>query len=66
MPSIEIEVWCRCGNGLCNQTDLTNDGSGFIVTPCDHCIDAARDEGYESGKSDGYDEAIKEAEHETV
>ena len=50
MPSIEFEVWCSCGNGLCNQT--TEVRGGICVEPCEKCLEKARDEGYDNGYSE--------------
>ena len=44
MPSVEFEVWCSCGNGLCNQTKDVN--GGIEVEPCEKCLDKAHTEGY--------------------
>jgi len=54
MPSIEFEVWCSCGNGLCNQS--TEVKGGISVEPCEKCLDTAHGEGYD----EGYKEATKE------
>ena len=59
MPHIEFEVWCSCGNGLCNQTSETR--GGISVEPCEKCLDVARSEGYEEGHEEGYNERDKEA-----
>lgn len=63
MPEIEvnIEVYCTCGEGLCNQTEATRTRNrreqAFIVTPCEKCIARARDkadqEGYDRGLYEG-------------
>jgi len=49
--SIDIEVWCSCGEGLCGQseTKTTRWGSGIVVSPCQKCMDAQ----YENGVDDG-------------
>lgn len=54
MPYLEFEVWCSCGNGLCNQTKDTK--GGIIVEPCEKCLDNA----FEKGRNDGYNERDKE------
>jgi len=54
MPSIEFEVWCSCGNGLCNQT--TEVKGGIQVQPCGKCLESAREE----GREEGYNERDKE------
>ena len=63
MPEVytEVEVFCAaCGDGLCNQTEsirgLRRDQPQFRVTPCERCLDAAREEGY----NNGYDDRGKE------
>lgn len=47
MPTIEFEVWCSCGNGLCNQTKEKK--GGIIVEPCEKCLDRAHRDGHEEG-----------------
>lgn len=54
MPFIEFEIWCSCGEGLCNQA--TEIRGGISVEPCEKCIERARDEGY----NDGYNDRDKE------
>lgn len=56
MPEIEvnIEILCgRCGAGLCNQTTASKTFNRrepvFIVEPCEKCLNAAEDKGYEKG-----------------
>jgi len=60
--SIEIEVWCSCGEGLCNQStgDSGRRGPNITVEPCERCLVRARNEGYDKG----YDEAKAEFEKE--
>jgi hypothetical protein len=60
MPKFEIdvdfEVYCVCGNGLCNSTsDISRGGKNKIeVDLCPLCLTEklreAYDEGYEDGK----------------
>ena len=65
MPSLsmDFEVWCACGEGLCNQTE--NGGprgyrnrTGITVTPCDKCLAGAEQKGFK----EGYDEGHKDAQ----
>ena len=60
MPLIEIEfeVWCSCGNGLCNQT--RDRKGGIEVEPCEKCLEKAREE----GKEEGYNERDMEVGNE--
>jgi hypothetical protein len=46
---IEIEVWCSCGAGLCNQSSAATRGQGVVVEPCEKCVDAAKDDSYNDG-----------------
>lgn len=50
--SIEFEVYCSCGNGLCgNSTEGRNGHSEYItVEPCEKCLINE----YEKGIDDGY------------
>lgn len=58
MPTVEFEVWCSCGNGLCSQTKETR--GGIIVEPCEECLDTERNngdvEGYDRGYNKGYED----------
>ncbi len=54
--SIEVEIWCSCGEGLCNKSDITTRNSHYCgekhsitVEPCQKCLDKARDDGYDEG-----------------
>ena len=50
MPEIrvEIEVYCTCGNGLCNQTSegTKYNRPCFTVEPCEKCLDKSYEHGY--------------------
>lgn len=54
--SIDVEVWCSCGEGLCNQSSAEHRGRGIVVEPCGKCLEIAKQEGYD----EGYDETQKE------
>lgn len=58
MPVIEIdvEVWCSCGEGLCNQSSVHRTGRGVVVEPCEKCLEKAVDDGYDKGYSKGCEE----------
>lgn len=67
MPSVdvEVEVYCDgCGAGLCNNTRVgTTRGRGqqyFSVSPCEKCIDQAKDEAFKEGRQAGYNERLQE------
>ena len=55
MPEIDvnIELYCSCGEGLCNQSTPTHTKTRgepmFQIEPCQKCLDRAKDEGYEEG-----------------
>ena len=55
MPEVhvDIEVWCSCGEGLCNQSSAHLYKQGVVVDPCEKCLEEARKEGYDEGYSDG-------------
>lgn len=44
--SMEFEIWCQCGNGLCRQSSLKD--TSFTVEPCADCLKEA----YEKGKAE--------------
>jgi len=48
MASIEIEVHCECGN-LLDSEELKG---AIVVSPCEKCLEAAKEE----GRNDGYNE----------
>lgn len=49
--TVEIEVCCDCGEGLCRQSE--GGDNLVIVEPCRKCIEFAKDEGYDKGFNDG-------------
>ena len=61
MPLLELEfeVFCSCGNGMCNSTTEGRNGhSQFIeVEPCGKRLEASRNEGYNEGYEEGYAQA---------
>ena len=60
--SIDIEVYCSCGEGLCNQStgDSGRYGPKVTVEPCLKC----QSEEYERGYEEGYKEARKELDQD--
>ena len=63
MPSFEIdfEVYCSCGNGLCNQSEGSNKrGPQVTVEPCEKCLAKEYDHGYDIGYAEGCDSTTKE------
>lgn len=64
MPEItvEIEIQCSCGNGLCNQStgSLDSRGPRFTVDPCQRCLESMRGKAYADGESAAEDRANKE------
>lgn len=55
MAEISIEVYCSCGNGLCNQTTCKKYGV-ITIEPCEDCLQKAKEEGYNAGAHDGQNE----------
>ena len=51
--NIDVEVWCSCGEGLCNQSSTAKRGTGVEVEPCEKCLEVARKEGYDEGYDEG-------------
>ena len=68
MPALELEfeVYCSCGEGLCQQTtegQTRGRGMPFItVEPCEHCISEAHDKIYDKG----YDQALLDKKDVTI
>lgn len=56
--NLEFEVYCSCGEGLCNNSIEGENGHSkhITVTPCEKCrsyeYDRGYDDGYEKGKED--------------
>jgi hypothetical protein len=66
MPTVEVnvEIWCSCGEGLCNQS-WSHEG-GIQVEPCNKCLEKAKDDGYDEGHKEGFDKGYeKGVEEET-
>lgn len=64
---VEIEVYCdQCGAGLCGQTTAVNTlrrgAPSFRVAPCERCLEAARDKGFDAGEDAGYDRGYRDGE----
>jgi len=55
---LDFEVYCSCGNGLCNNsTEGANRHSQYItVEPCEKC----RDKAYDEGIAEGYAQCEKD------
>jgi len=53
MPDITVDIslYCSCGKGICNNATATtiNGNPTFTIEPCEKCISAARDAGYDDG-----------------
>ena len=65
MPVIEmdLEVYCSCGAGLCNQSHQKHNKHGSItVEPCKKCIDAAEEKAHQKGHDEGYAEGKSDYE----
>jgi len=64
--NINVEVYCSCGEGLCNQTESkltrTRGEPCFIVDPCETCMEKAKNSGYDEGFEAGYKDG--KSEHE--
>jgi hypothetical protein len=63
---VEIEVYCSCGEGLCRQTK-SGETRGrvqpfFEVSPCEKCLEKAREEGQDAGYEEGQDAGYKEGQ----
>jgi len=59
--SVEFEVYCSCGEGLCLQSTTRNSRNRnvpqVVVEPCQKCISNAKETGYDDGYQNGYEEA---------
>jgi hypothetical protein len=61
--TIDFEVFCACGNGLCSSTEVRqqNGRNKLIVEPCEKCLLQEYDDGYHKG----YDEGLSDQD-ETI
>jgi len=52
--SVNIEVWCSCGEGLCHQVTEKESkyGIGIEVEPCEKCLDLKYRDGYNDNEGD--------------
>ena len=56
--SLDFEVFCSCGNGLCNSTTEGSGRNGQYITiePCKDCLERRYEEGVEEGYQKGLEE----------
>ncbi|KKL58890.1 hypothetical protein LCGC14_2220850 [marine sediment metagenome] len=57
--TIEFEVFCTCGAGLCGGSTGHTPGRGqaFVeVEPCETCLKEEYDKGHDEGYKDGFGE----------
>jgi len=61
-PSLDFEVFCSCGRGLCNQSEVQSGrwSPKVVVEPCSRCLEEAKQEGYDLGYRDGLRDAKRE------
>lgn len=67
MPEVEvnIELYCSCGAGICNNATAGTDGRGnpqFAIEPCSVCLDEAEVKGHDEGYASAQEEARGEIE----
>jgi hypothetical protein len=61
MPQFEIthefEAFCKCGEGMCSYVEVSSTHKRrepcIVITPCDVCLDRAREEAREEGIDEG-------------
>jgi len=54
--SVDFEVFCSCGEGLCDQSTGSNKrGPRVTVEPCQKCLQKEYDAGVEEGYKKGMD-----------
>ena len=65
---VEFEVFCSCGNGICNNSVGRNSRTRgipqVVVEPCELCMERAKNDSYDKGHSEGYDEGYDKAREE--
>jgi hypothetical protein len=54
--TIDFQVYCEWGYGLCDLTTVDNRRQHVIVQPCPRCIKDARSDGYDEGYRDQKEE----------
>jgi hypothetical protein len=50
--TIDVEIWCSCGAGLCRQSTVHPRGRGIIVEPCERCLKEAEKKGHEEAQEE--------------
>jgi hypothetical protein len=54
-----IDCYCECGEPICDLVTVKDTDRGrsprFIIQPCEKCIKAAKEEGYDEGYDKGYE-----------
>lgn len=59
--SLEFEVYCECGEGLCLQsTTRSSRQRGMpqvVVRPCEKCLQSRYEQGFDAGEDSGYSKA---------
>ena len=61
-----MEVTFVCAN--CDRTipvEEIHSSGDWIVPPCEHCLEGAHSDGYESGKDDGFQEGVDSVKENT-
>jgi len=57
----EFEVYCgRCGSGMCHLADADYQhrrDPRITIEPCEKCLEASKEEGYDKGYKDGLAQA---------
>lgn len=64
---VDFEVFCECGNGLCNQSDTRESRNRrypqVVVEPCERCLEAAAEKA-RGEETDRLEARIRELENE--
>ena len=64
---VKFEVFCTCGNGLCQQTsDISQSKRGLAieVDACPLCLKKSKEEGYKEWREEGYEKGFADAKAE--
>ena len=60
--SVEVEILCDCGNGLCGQTRVSKNRGmpQIVIEPCEKCLEKARNLAFDGGLEEAYKQQEKQ------
>jgi flagellar biosynthesis/type III secretory pathway protein FliH len=59
-----MKLICKECESELEFTDLHEDGTEILIKPCEECLNAASDKGYDAGYEEGYKEGYADGKKE--